>query len=394
MSEKNFKEDDYLTTSSYQFKPRSNEYPEFSIFSQDGQSFFALIDNEGNVILRSEGYSSQAARNKGIESVSKNRIDETKWSIIERMGYYFLILKAVNHQEIARSGAYKTELEAESILNSFLTNGIARQATFTETTTESATSIQITNSPERVQPDILKSEEKEDDYLPCKEYEGHAVNDKENGVALFRHENGQFYFVLYNADGDVKIRSEGFETAKNRDQELSGVLKYHNDDSKYTKLQKGKYYIMILRDKNGTEVGRSCLLKEDNVVKPIENGHDSSSVASSKIVSTRRVAAKEDDYMKCDAYAGHPVTDSMNNIALFTGPDNQLYFVVYNSYGNVRLRSEGFKTEVGRNSELQAVIEHMNNPNMYSKIKKGKYYIKVLKDSIGREVARSCMYQE
>lgn len=369
MSEKNFKEDDYLATSQYQNKERSNEHPDFSVFSQDGQAYFSLMDEAGKVILRSEGYATDAARNKGIESVSKNRTDASKWSIAEKMGYYFLVLKAGNNQEIGRGGSLKTKQEAESLLNAALT-------------------------PRSGHHDIVKSESKEDDYLPCKEYQGHAVNDKENNVALFKHENGQFYFVLYNNAGDVKIRSEGFETAKNRDQELSGVLKYHNHDSMYSKLKKGKYYMMVLYNSKGTEVGRSCLLKEEDGVVMPDNGHDtaSSEIVSSKVVSTKRIVAVEDDYMKCEAYKGHSISDSKNNIALFTGDDSQLYFAVYNSDGSVRLRSEGFKTEAGRENELKAVIEHMHNPDMYAIIEKGKYSIKVLKDSIGREVARSCMY--
>ncbi len=386
----NYKEDDYLKTSHYEDKARSEEHPNFSVFSQDGQSYFALTDEAGNIVLRSEGYATESSRNKGIESVKNNKDDKTKWSVAERMGYFFIVLKAGNHQEIGRSGSYKSSEEAESALSSYLSAGRLVALHGSPTTTVN----NLTAGRADSHNDILKSEDKEDDYLPCKEYKGHPVNDKVNNVALFKHDNGQYYFALYNSEGDVKIRSEGFETAKNRDQELSGVLKYHNDDSMYNKLQKGKYYMMVLRNDEGTEVGRSCLLKEE--ASPKENGHitPESKVISTKVVSTRRVSVTEDDYMKCEAYKGHTVTDTKNNIALFTGEDNQLYFAVYNTDGTVRLRSEGFKTEAGRDNELQAVIEHMDNPSMYSTIKKGKYSIKVLKDSIDREVARSCMYLE
>ncbi len=103
--------------------------------------------------------------------------------------------------------------------------------------------------------------DKEDDYLPCKEYEGRTVNDKKNNVALFKHDNGQFYFALYNAEGGVRLRSEGFRTAKERDQELSGVLKYNDYENMYQRIGKGKYFIDVLFDDTGREVGRSCLQK-------------------------------------------------------------------------------------------------------------------------------------
>jgi len=103
--------------------------------------------------------------------------------------------------------------------------------------------------------------DKEDDYLKCAEYEGRPVNDTANNVALFKHDNGQFYFVLYKADGGVRLRSEGFATANDRDQELSGVLKYKDDESLYSKIEVGNYYMDVLKDKTGREVGRSCAMK-------------------------------------------------------------------------------------------------------------------------------------
>ena len=68
---------------------------------------------------------------------------------------------------------------------------------------------------------------------------------------------------MYNSDGSVKLRSEGFRTAKERDQELSGVLKFHDDEAKYKTISKGQYSMRVLYDETGREVGRSCLIKKD-----------------------------------------------------------------------------------------------------------------------------------
>ena len=108
----------------------------------------------------------------------------------------------------------------------------------------------------------VEDPDKEDDYLSCKEYEGRDVNDKKNNVALFKHSNGQYYFALYNANGAVKLRSEGFRTAQERDQELSGVLRFHDNRSMYKTLTRGKYTMDVLYDDTGREVGRSCLKKK------------------------------------------------------------------------------------------------------------------------------------
>ncbi len=430
MDNKNFKEDDYLSFSHYEGKPASKDLKGFSSFEHEGQFYFTLLDSAGKAFMRSEGYSSTKARDNGMESVNKNKIMPERWSISEQMKHFFLILKAGNHQEIAKSRSFKTKADAEAALASFMSGkpiggmAVAAAALASKGTTSGS--------------DVLKDEEKEDDYLPCKEYEGHTVNDKENNVALFKHENGQYYFALYNKDGSVKLRSEGFETAKNRDQELSGVLKYHNDDSMYTMLEKGKYFMMVLKDKSGNEVGRSCLnktaaktsktsktpkvtkaaagvasgLAAGRVISETRNviGEKRNVIGETRgegvekgrkvigekrnILSEKKSKIKEDDYLKCEAYKGHKITDTKNRVAEFKGKDGQLYFVVYNKDGSVRLRSEGFTTKEGRADELKHCIANMENAKRYSTIKRGKYFINVLKDGTGREVARSCMSKE
>ena len=95
---------------------------------------------------------------------------------------------------------------------------------------------------------------------------------------MFKHEDGQFYFALYNEDGSVRLRSEGFQKAKERDQELSGVLRLKDEPEFYTRIEKGKYFMDILHDETGREVGRSCLQKKADakVAKPakaqVDNG--------------------------------------------------------------------------------------------------------------------------
>ena len=111
----------------------------------------------------------------------------------------------------------------------------------------------------------ISDKDKEDDYLSCKEYEGREINDKVNNVAMFKHDrDGQYYFALYNVDKSVKLRSEGFKTSLERDQELSGVLRFHDDESKYKTIKKGKYSMKVLYDDTGREVGRSCLITADS----------------------------------------------------------------------------------------------------------------------------------
>jgi len=249
--------------------------------------------------------------------------------------------------------------------------------------------------------EVIKEKEKEDDYLPCKEYEGHTVNDKENNIAFFKHSNGQFYFAVYDKDGKVRLRSEGFEKAETRDEEVSGVIKNINNREMYSTIRRGQYYINILEDKTGREVGRSCLLKDK--VAPVPPVAAVAAAAAAPVVIKKVVEKKpeppkpkekEDDYLPCEAYANHKVTDKKNNIAQFTHKDGQHYFAMYHKNGKVRLRSEGFTDKNKLKSELDAVIKYHNEKGRYETISRGKYYINVLKDPSGREVGRSCLLKE
>jgi len=169
----------------------------------------------------------------------------------------------------------------------------------------------------------------------------------------------------------------------------------------YSTIRRGQYYINILEDKTGREVGRSCLLKDK--VAPVPPVAAVAAVAAAPVVVKKVVEKKpeppkpkekEDDYLPCEAYANHNVTDKENNIAQFTHKNGKHYFAVYHKDGKVRLRSEGFVDKNKLKSELNAVIKHINDKDRYETISRGKYYINVLKDPTGREVGRSCLLKE
>jgi len=111
------RQDDYLSLKSYEGHDKLSDHQDFSTFEKDGEHYFAMHDKAGNVVLRSEGYSSENGRDNGIQSVIKNRDVEGRYSIDEVMKKFFVILKAGNHQEIARSGAYATLAEAEAFIS-------------------------------------------------------------------------------------------------------------------------------------------------------------------------------------------------------------------------------------------------------------------------------------
>ena len=79
----------------------------FSAFfdADNNQHYFAMLDGDDRVLLKSEGYPTTAARENGIESVIKNRTIEERYKVVhsELHNAYYMSLRAGNHQEIARS---------------------------------------------------------------------------------------------------------------------------------------------------------------------------------------------------------------------------------------------------------------------------------------------------
>jgi outer membrane protein OmpA-like peptidoglycan-associated protein/uncharacterized protein YegP (UPF0339 family) len=404
-------DDDYLSCKEYESGANGNtDLVKFS--HENGLHYFAWISDTGKVYMRSEGYPTTAARDNGIASVEKNRDLDERYSTVEKMGRYFVILKAGNHQEIARSCPYESAAAAAAFYPS--ARHAAPEAPVVEAIVAPEPVVEVVEAPvvEAIAPVVVAPPvveaapvvvDIEDDYLSCKEYEGKTVNDKVNNVALFKHENGLFYFAIYGEKGEVRLRSEGFTTAENRDSELSGALKNLSNPDAYTTLRKGEYYIQVVKDKTGREVGRSCLQKEEPkpiviapVVAPVAAVAAVAAVveAPKPVVEIAKPVDIEDDYLPCKDYQGKNVSDKVNNVAMFKHDNGLYYFAIYDNEGAVRMRSEGFTTAQNRDKELSGALKNINNPDAYTVIRKGEYYIQILKDKDGKEVGRSCLQKE
>ena len=385
-------EDDYLPCKEYkghQLTDRKNNIATFK--HENGQYYFALYDAKGNVKLRSEGFSSTKDRDEELTGVLRFHDDRSMYKRKQKGKYYMDILYDPTGREVGRSCLQK-EGTAPVVKKEVAKPAAAAAGVV------AASSIASTVSTKKVV--VERTIDEEDDYLPCKEYEGHKVNDTQNNVALFKHNNGQFYFVLYDRKGQVRLRSEGFRDAKQRDEELSGVLKYKDDKSMYKRKTKGKFFMDILYDKTGREVGRSCLRSEDPKPAPAKAvAATAVATAAAATVITKKVekkksADREDDYLICREYRNHKISDKKNKVALFKHKNDQYYFAVYDKKGDVRLRSEGFESAKKRDFELRGVLKNIGNKDRYKRIKRGNVYYDVLHDATGREVGRSCLQKE
>jgi uncharacterized protein YegP (UPF0339 family) len=76
---------------------------------KNGEDYFVLKAGNGEVILTSEGYKSNASCQNGIASVRKNCDDEKCYEIkTAKDGREYFVLKAKNGQVIGRSQMYKS----------------------------------------------------------------------------------------------------------------------------------------------------------------------------------------------------------------------------------------------------------------------------------------------
>jgi uncharacterized protein YegP (UPF0339 family) len=90
---------------------------------KDGQYYFNLLATNGQVILTSEGYTTAAAMNNGIESVKKNASDDNHFDREEsKNGKYYFNLKAGNGQVIGKSQMYESVASRDNGIESVKKN--------------------------------------------------------------------------------------------------------------------------------------------------------------------------------------------------------------------------------------------------------------------------------
>jgi small subunit ribosomal protein S1 len=96
-------EDDYLVPSDYEGRGEADDKNIVRFTHENGKHYFAVLNTEGGLAFRSEGYSSEASRDNGAESFLKNSTNPARYATEEKRGFTYVLIKAGNGQEIARS---------------------------------------------------------------------------------------------------------------------------------------------------------------------------------------------------------------------------------------------------------------------------------------------------
>ncbi|WP_332777276.1 YegP family protein [Polaromonas sp.] len=92
--------------------------------SKNDKYFFSLLAGNGQKILASEMYESKASALNGIESVRKNAGDDTKYArLVGKDGSPYFTLKAGNGQVIGNSEMYSSEKARDNGIESCKTHG-------------------------------------------------------------------------------------------------------------------------------------------------------------------------------------------------------------------------------------------------------------------------------
>ncbi|MBO9612948.1 MAG: YegP family protein [Dyadobacter sp.] len=89
----------------------------------NGEFQFNLKAGNGQVILASEGYTTKAACENGIESVKKNSQDDARFDrLTSKNDKFYFLLKATNGQAIGSSEMYESVASRENGIESVKKN--------------------------------------------------------------------------------------------------------------------------------------------------------------------------------------------------------------------------------------------------------------------------------
>lgn len=182
----------------------------------DGKHYFHLLAGNHEKVLHSQGYSSASAAKKGIESVKKNAVDAKSFKILEAVnGEFYFNLVAGNGAIIATSETYASKSNAQ------------RGA------------------------DAVKK-------LVVKQLRVEAAETGGAHFSVFDGRDGDAYFNLRAANGEIVLQSEGYDDDAGALNGIDSVRENGRDEAAYEvfELDNGQAYF-TLSAKNGETIARS-----------------------------------------------------------------------------------------------------------------------------------------
>ena len=183
---------------------------------KDGKYYFHLLAGNHEKVLKSQGYTSKAGANKGIESVKTNAVDKKAFKILEaRNGEYYFNIVAKNGEIIGTSETYVSKSNAQ------------RGA------------------------DTVRS-------LVTKQLRIEAAKTGGAKFTVFQGADGDTYFNLRAGNGEIVLQSEGYEDKSGALNGIESVRENGRDLAQFDILEtkNGQAYFNLIA-KNGEIIGTS-----------------------------------------------------------------------------------------------------------------------------------------
>lgn len=199
---------------------------------KDGQHYFHLLAGNGEKILASQGYSSQASAQAGVGSVAANATSATRYLQREASdGTRYFVLTAVNGQIIGVSEMYATA--AGSARGALAVQNVVKNIVSSGTALAGDTRFEIFRGLDSKHYFHLKANNgqivlQSQGYTTKASATNGVASVRTNGAILARFEvraaaDGQSYFVLKASNGAVIGRSEMYATRSNAERGITAV---------------------------------------------------------------------------------------------------------------------------------------------------------------------------
>ncbi len=198
-----------------------------------GQHRFQLVAGNGQKVLGSEGYVSEAGLKNGIASVKENGGNESRYQVREtRDGAWYFVLVAANHEIIGMSGYYVSQANAVRGINTV--RGLIKVAIVEEPARGGAPKFEVFKGVDARYYFNLKAANGQvvlqSQAYTAKASANNGVSSVQtNGGNVFRYQvleaaDGRVYFVLRAANGEVIARSGLFETSADAGEAIADLV--------------------------------------------------------------------------------------------------------------------------------------------------------------------------
>ncbi|MFK8105367.1 MAG: DUF1508 domain-containing protein, partial [Saprospiraceae bacterium] len=346
--------------------------------------FFNFLTDDGEPVLKSQGYQTKEACANGKDSVLKNASDDANYERkVDEEGNHFFNLKAANGQVIGTSVTFASEAELNSAVALMKTLRASKAAEGDPTATDPAAT------------KATASSKVSDDYRPLAFYEG-KISGEENGFDRFYDEEGNEHYFSYNLDKLVVLISEGYSSEASRDNGIASVTKNMSIEARYKRGQysNGKHYFGI-RAGNNQEVATSRWFDTaedmEKVISLLLSGGKGNGIVSGIFAPASDQKGIYKEYKPLGFYQERIAGEDFGFDAF--DEEDKYYFSV-NYEKEPLLISEDYTSAAGRDKGIKSIKKNVKTESRYVRMvhPNGNHYFNLLAGN-KQEIATSRWFE-